>query len=217
MDAILTHAGVAADPAHKVDGVRPTLTWAATATDGATIVLTFSEPLAAAGAAGAAAFTVSVDGIAGTVNGVSVNGSELTLALAAAVTASDTVTVSYTDPTPGDDQAAVQDRAGNDAAGFIEQTVVNYVRPWVTAIERAVYFSGGPDGFSEVFTNEFELTQREFRLAVGFNQVVTGFEAGDLVVVNGTITEVCLPVLSAKPSEPSIAWTSSPRARTRTW
>ena len=189
MDAILTHAGVAADPAHKVDGVRPTLTWAATATDGATIVLTFSERLAAA-TAGAAAFTVSVDGIAGTVNRVSVNGSELTLALAAAVTASDTVTVSYTDPTPGDDQAAVQDRAGNDAAGFIEQTVVNYVRPWVTAIERAVYFRGGPDGFSEVFTDEFELTQREFRLAVGFNQVVTGFEAGDLVVVNGTITQV---------------------------
>ena len=132
---------------------------------------------------------MSVDGTAGTVNRVSVNGSELTLALAAAVTASDTVTVSYTDPTPGDDQAAVQDRAGNDAAGFIEQTVVNYVRPWVTAIERAVYFRGGPDGFSEVFTDEFELTQREFRLAVGFNQVVTGFEAGDLVVVNGTITE----------------------------
>ena len=181
VDAVLIHAEVAADPAHKVDGVGPTLTVAATTRDGAAIVLTFNEPLAAA-TAGAGAFTVSVDGIAGTVNRVSVNGSELTLALAAAVTASETATVSYADPTPGDDAHAVQDAFGNDAADLHAVPVVNYVRPWVTAIERTVS-QFGP------FTDEFVLTQRKFELAIAFNQVVTGFDAGDLVVVNGTITE----------------------------
>ena len=45
MGAVLTHAAVPADAAHRVDGVRPTLSRAATASDGASIVLTFSEPL----------------------------------------------------------------------------------------------------------------------------------------------------------------------------
>ena len=46
--AFLTHAEVAADSGHKVDGVRPTLTGAETTIDGKKIVLTFSEDIGAA-------------------------------------------------------------------------------------------------------------------------------------------------------------------------
>ena len=46
--AFLTHAEVAADSGHKVDGVRPTLTGADTTIDGKKIVLTFSEDIGAA-------------------------------------------------------------------------------------------------------------------------------------------------------------------------
>ena len=46
--AFLTHAEVAADSGHKVDGVRPTLTGAETTVDGKKIVLTFSEDIGAA-------------------------------------------------------------------------------------------------------------------------------------------------------------------------
>ena len=114
---------------------------------------------------------------------MSVNGSELTLALAAAVTASETATVSYADPTPGDDAHAVQDAFGNDAADLHAVPVVNYARPWVTQIHRVIY-GGIP------FTDEFDLTRRKFGLIVTFNQGVTGFDAGDLDVVNGTVTAV---------------------------
>ena len=36
-----------------------------------------------------------------------------------------TVTVSYTDPSPGDDTIAIQDEAGNDAAGFANVEMLN--------------------------------------------------------------------------------------------
>ena len=41
------------------------------------------------------------------------------------ITIGQTVTVSYRDPTPGDDQAAIQDYAGNDAASFTDHPVRN--------------------------------------------------------------------------------------------
>ena len=47
-DAVLTHAAVAADADHKVDGVRPTLVSAETSTDGTTVTLTFSETISSA-------------------------------------------------------------------------------------------------------------------------------------------------------------------------
>ena len=62
------------------------------------------------------------------VDGVSVSGSSVILTLASAVTATDTVTVSYTVPT---DAAAprIQDDAGNPAASFSDQDVENNTPP----------------------------------------------------------------------------------------
>ena len=128
--AALTHAAVAADAGHKVDGVRPALSSAATATDGATVALTFGEALDATNGPANADFTVKVGGTAATLdsaNPPAVSGSAVTLTLETAVGAGETVTVSYADPTADDDANAVQDAFGNDAASFAEQAVTNAV------------------------------------------------------------------------------------------
>ena len=118
-DAILAYTGPGTQSGHKVDGVRPTPELAATSDDGASIIILFSEPLAAT-TAPASAFTLAVDtGTAPAVSSATASGDRVTLALASALTSDQaaTVTVSYAD-TAGDDSAAVQDPAGNDAAGF---------------------------------------------------------------------------------------------------
>ncbi len=76
----------------------------------------------------ASAFTVTANGSQVSVSAVSVAGNRVTLDLRATILRDQTVTVSYTDPTPSDDPAAVQDAAGNDAASFTDQTISNLSR-----------------------------------------------------------------------------------------
>ena len=95
--ADLSHAGVAADFEHQVDGVVPALTSAAV--QAASLVLTFDETLAGSSVPDRGAFSVSVDGGAGALPAsVAVSGTTATLTLAAAVRATQSVTVSYTKP-----------------------------------------------------------------------------------------------------------------------
>ncbi len=110
----------------KVDGVRPIPEFAATSVDGNSIFFIFSEPLSAT-TAPANAFTLSVDtGTAPTISTATASGDTVTLGLASALTSDQAVTVAYVDATSGDDSAAVQDAAGNDAANFT-RTVSNAV------------------------------------------------------------------------------------------
>ena len=92
--------------------------------DGPTLTLTYDEALDEASGLAADAFSVTVGGTGRAVDGVSVSGSSVILTLGSAVTAADTVTVSYTVPT---DAAAprIQDEAGNLAASFSDQDVEN--------------------------------------------------------------------------------------------
>ena len=71
----------------------------------------------------ASAFTVTADGSQVSVSAVSVAGNRVTLDLRATILRDQTVAVSYTDPTPSDDPAAIQDAAGNDAASFTDQAI----------------------------------------------------------------------------------------------
>ncbi|MCW8200905.1 hypothetical protein D8B23_21565, partial [Verminephrobacter aporrectodeae subsp. tuberculatae] len=57
------------------------------------------------------------------VNSVAVSGKTVTLTLSRAVTSAETVTVSYTKPTDGNN--VVQDAAGNDAVSFSDRAVTN--------------------------------------------------------------------------------------------
>ena len=83
----------------------------------------FSEDLQLSNPPALSAFTVTVDGSAATVSSVLVPGSvlpqnELWLQLSTAIRQRQAVVVTYTDATSGDDTAAIQDTAGNDAATF---------------------------------------------------------------------------------------------------
>ena len=125
-DANLAYARVSTLSGHKVDGVLPTPELAATSLDGASIIIIFIEPLAAT-TAPASAFTLAVDtGTAPAVTSATASGHSVTLGLASALTSDQVVAVTYVDPTQGDDAAAVQDAAGNDAASFT-QTIENTV------------------------------------------------------------------------------------------
>ena len=106
------------------DTTPPTLTSAdVEITDALIINLVFSEDLQLSNPPALSAFTVTVDGSAATVSSVLVPGSvlpqnELWLQLSTAIRQRQAVVVTYTDATSGDDTAAIQDTAGNDAATF---------------------------------------------------------------------------------------------------
>jgi uncharacterized repeat protein (TIGR02059 family) len=97
--------------------------------NGTSLVLTYSDLhlLDDTNIPVAGAFVVLVDSIDDTVNTVVVDAAAktVTLTLATAVTAGQTVTVTYTDPTAGNDTAAIQDATGNDAASLAAATVTN--------------------------------------------------------------------------------------------
>ena len=119
-DANLTYTQPGTQSGHKVDGVRPTPVLAVTSDDGASVIILFSEPLHMT-TAPASAFSLAVDtGTAPAVSSATASGDKVTLALANVLTSDQaaTVTVTYVDPASGDDSAAVQDAAGNDAANF---------------------------------------------------------------------------------------------------
>ncbi len=93
--------------------------------NGTDVLLQFDESLdrGAGRVPPASAFTVTADGVAIAVDGVHVEGTVVRLALDGVITKDQSVTVSYRDPTPGDDAAAIQDYAGNDAASFADHTI----------------------------------------------------------------------------------------------
>ena len=104
-----------------VDDVEPVLTGASV--DGATVTLTFDEALDESSVPPAGAFAVTVGTASRGVSGVSVDGSATLLTLASAVTADDTVEVTYS--VPAEASARIRDTAGNAAAGFSRQAVTN--------------------------------------------------------------------------------------------
>ncbi|WP_210253442.1 Ig-like domain-containing protein [Antarcticirhabdus aurantiaca] len=111
--------------ADAIDATRPVLV--SSAINGSTLVLTYSEALDAANPPAANAFVVQAGGSAIAVTSVAVDASAktVTLTLAAGVANAQAVTVAYTDPTAGNDAAAIQDTLGNDAASLPATSVTN--------------------------------------------------------------------------------------------
>ena len=105
-----------------VDEIAPTL--ANATVDGSQMTVAFSEALDESSSPAASAFVVAVDGTGRAVSDVSVGGSTVTLTLASAVAAGETVTVGYTAPT-GANANPIVDAAGNPAAEFSGQAVTN--------------------------------------------------------------------------------------------
>ena len=121
-----SHA-IANSATHKVDGgsadaTAPALSTAAV--NGASLTLTYNEALDANSVPASGAFTVTVAGstraLANT-NPVAISSSAVTLTLASAVTAGQTVTVGYTAPTTN----PIRDAAGNNAGNLTNRSVTN--------------------------------------------------------------------------------------------
>ena len=124
--AVLTHTAVSSQSGHRVDGVRPKLE----ATDGAvvngaTLTLTYDEPLDGTSPPPASAFTVAGGGAARTVSGVAVGGRVAILTLDPAVEHGQTgIRVSYRVPT-GAGESPLRDTVGNAAARLSNLPVTN--------------------------------------------------------------------------------------------
>ena len=102
------------------DTTPPTLTSAYGTSAGTYILLVFSENLQGSNMPPASAFTVTAGGNTVTVGNVNVSpsGETLVIGVSPLIRHGQAVVATYTDPTTGDDTAAIQDTAGNDTATF---------------------------------------------------------------------------------------------------
>ena len=118
--------------------------------DGATLVLTFGEALDEASAPAATSFAATVGEDARAVEAVALAGETVTLTLASAVTAGETVTVSYTAPAEPD--PGLQDAAGNGVADFADEEVTNATAAVLPAVSIAAASTPVTEGTSASFT-----------------------------------------------------------------
>ncbi len=116
-DAALSHSGLSATLFSAVDGVTPTASTVATSANGQSVIITLSETQSANALSGTP-FAVTVGGVRDVVTSASQSGPRITLTLTFAIIVGDTVEITYTDPTTGNDTYALQDLAGNDVATF---------------------------------------------------------------------------------------------------
>ena len=103
----------------SADTTPPTLTSATVNSTGTTISFQYSERITDVNIPQASAFTVTADGIAVPVDQIGVVGGSFLLQVSPVlIRQGQTVVLTYTDPTTGDDTEALQDAAGNDVATF---------------------------------------------------------------------------------------------------
>ena len=145
-DAALGHAGLAPDPAHRVDAAAPG--FASAEVSGAALTVTFGEALDAGSAPAGSAFTVTVAPAGGEARAIAgtgtagVEGAAVSLTLAEAVVHGETVTVAYAPPEDG----PVRDLAGNAAAAFTGEAATNGTPAAAPSVEAvAVVSDAGSD------------------------------------------------------------------------
>ncbi|CAO3454929.1 hypothetical protein [Azospirillum argentinense] len=133
-------------------GAPPTPVLQSAAVNGTSLVLTYDTALDAVNIPSAGSFTVLAGGSPVTVSGVAVDTASktVTLTLAQPVAHGAAVSVSYADPTAGDDANAIQSFGdGLDAAGFTGRSVTNTtpdpngVPPTLTLTTKNGGFSSG--------------------------------------------------------------------------
>ncbi len=205
----LTNASVTNSVAGApTDTTPPTFQSASTDSTGTKIVLTYSEPLGATTAA-ASAFNVMVNAMPRTVSTVAVVGSTVELTLSSAVTSGQMVSVTYTDPTPGNDANAVQDAAGNDAMGLSSTLVTNTVAGAPSDVTPPAFLSASTDSTG----NKLVLTYSEplspaTAAASAFAVMVNGTpRTVSAVTVVGSTVELTLPSGLATGQTVSVTYT----------
>ena len=109
----------ALSPVAVADTTPPTLSFATVLSTGSSFQFGFSENVDLFNVPPASAFTATADGSPVTISNVAQAGSaKLSARVSPFIRQGQTVVVTYTDPTAGDDANAIQDTAGNDAASF---------------------------------------------------------------------------------------------------
>ena len=183
-DAALSHAALPANVNHKVDGVRPSLETIEITSGGLALILDYDEVLGGTEPL-YSQFTVKADGVEVALDDQSlavVFRRTVVLTLADRVLAGQTVTLSYADPTGEDDAAAIQDRAGNDAASFTDHAVDNkstHVPLPVVTIEvvtETVSFNvgtGTPWDIAVFRLTRTGKTDRRLQVKLGWKELVT--------------------------------------------
>ena len=169
-----------------VDTTPPGFVRAVVSSDGGTITLTFDEVLHDTRGPRDTDFTVKVDGESVALSVAStgaVRGRTVVVGLDTPVTTGQDVTVTYTDPSASDDNNAIQDPAGNDAATLTDQTVTNAS---TVPDERAPEFASATtssDGLSIVMTFDEDLDGQNEPRTANFWITVQG-ERRDVSTVN---------------------------------
>ena len=179
---------------YVLDNTVPTFSSAAI--DGATLVITFSEDLAASPHLANSAFTVNKDvgGIAtpqALTGAPSVSAKTVTLTLGTVVTSTDTsITVSYSKP--GLVDSRLKDTARNEVANFANQPVTNNTLPTDTTAPRVTTILRQTPASSP--TKEDSLTWR-----VTFNEDVKNVNAADFAI-DGTSATLAVAAVSGSKS-----------------
>jgi hypothetical protein len=107
------------------DATAPTYSSSLISSDGLSLTLTYSESLSATTAA-PANFLVAVNSTeTRTITSVSISGASVLLSLGARIESGQSIAVTYTDPTGGNDANAIQDFWGNDASNLNSQSIRN--------------------------------------------------------------------------------------------
>ena len=181
-----------------VDLAPPALASAAVSGSGRLIELVFDENLDIdfQSLPPASAFAVIVDGVAVTVGTVLPTTADgISFRLSPAIAQGQTVTVSYIDPSGGDDANAIQDAAGNDAADFttgedgvpavVNESTVEDTRPTLKSAETS------PDGGQVIliFDEPVHSDDGVFEVAYGGTTYALSAES----IVGGTL-RLLLPV-----------------------
>ena len=110
--------------ANAVDADSTAPTIASASVNGLTLTINFSEAIDDPHSPNMPP-VIMVNGVARAISDGAITGATATLTLAAPVVASDVVTLSYTDPTSGNDANAIQDLTGNDMASVSNFSVTN--------------------------------------------------------------------------------------------
>ncbi len=129
---------------------------------GATLRLTFDELLDANSVPSTSVFTVVAGGSTVAVSGVNIQGTEVTLTLSSAASASDAVTLSYAVPT-GATAQPLQDWLGNQAPALSNQVVVNTGTASSDATLSALTVSGA------TLTPAFSSVTEQYRAVVPYS------------------------------------------------
>ncbi|WP_159074465.1 SwmB domain-containing protein, partial [Azospirillum brasilense] len=159
------------------------------AVDGTSLVLTYDVALDAANGPAAGAFVVKAGGNTVTVTGVAVDSAAktVTLTLGQAVQQGQTVTVSYTDPTSGNDVAAIQNATGGaDAATVTDQSVTNNTPDTTPPSITNVTIPNQPAKVGDTVTVTITVASDSDTYTLGNGSTVGGFALGNLTKVSAT-------------------------------